>query len=327
MKKLVAWVLFFVLIFGCIHFITWITDQDETRELIASIQEKVDQKTADLKTEKEKPVKEIDVKDTQSAVKATFYNEYAQKWTMTHRDYENFTLEMPNHQGGYIAGDGRKLFDMTIGKDDYKSVAKKYGKPLDYIQKGMTQYGFNEKDEKEMLWYSIDGYFVTFFFDNHQKDQLRAIQYIQNDVEMKKDGYYGQPSEKLKVSFEKMMVELMNQSRVEHGLKPFKYDAGLTAQARAHSEDMVKNKYFSHTGSDGSTVDTRMKAAGYKYEQYYAENLAFGQYSSIFAHEGLMNSLGHRENILNKNLQVAGVGVAFDSERRPYYTINFYTSF
>ena len=43
-----------------------------------------------------------------------------------------------------------------------------------------------------------------------------------------------------------------------------------------------------------------------------AENLAYGQQSSIYAHEGLMNSLGHRENILNTHVNTLGVGVDFN---------------
>ncbi|MFC6602600.1 CAP domain-containing protein [Ectobacillus funiculus] len=45
----------------------------------------------------------------------------------------------------------------------------------------------------------------------------------------------------------------------------------------------------------------------------------------MFAHEGLMNSLGHRENILQENYKYLGVGVAFNNESEPYYTENFYS--
>ena len=55
------------------------------------------------------------------------------------------------------------------------------------------------------------------------------------------------------------------------------------------------------------------------------ENLAYGQTSSIFAHEGLMNSLGHRENILQAKYEYLGVGVSFNGDNHPYYTENFYT--
>jgi uncharacterized protein YkwD len=56
------------------------------------------------------------------------------------------------------------------------------------------------------------------------------------------------------------------------------------------------------------------------------ENLAYGQLSSIFAHEGLMNSLGHRENILRQDYEYLGVGVAFNDKSQPYYTQNYYAN-
>ena len=54
------------------------------------------------------------------------------------------------------------------------------------------------------------------------------------------------------------------------------------------------------------------------------ENLAYGQQNSIFAHEGLMNSLGHRKNILNTNFSTLGVGVDFNEKRQPYWTEKLY---
>ncbi|MFS8651704.1 MAG: CAP domain-containing protein, partial [Caldibacillus sp.] len=42
------------------------------------------------------------------------------------------------------------------------------------------------------------------------------------------------------------------------------------------------------------------------------------------AHEGLMNSPGHRENILNKGFEFTGVGVAFNEQNEPYFTQIFY---
>ena len=54
------------------------------------------------------------------------------------------------------------------------------------------------------------------------------------------------------------------------------------------------------------------------------ENIASGQFSSIFAHEALMNSPGHRKNILG-NYKYIGVGVDFGGRYKIYYTENFYT--
>lgn len=327
MRKLFAWVLFFALIFGCYKAFGYLLERPEISTTYSNVKEGVNKTLGKLDEKQEKEPKNIVLKDTASEQVGSFYNEYNENWAMSHKSYSDFTLEMPNHDGGYITGNGRELFSMTIGQSSYEQVKKKLGKPLEMILKGHTKYTVNEKGKSEMLLYNMDGYYVTFFFDVHNKSKLRAIQYVKEDVEQKKPGFYAQASDDLRNGFEELMIELMNESRVEHNLKPLKFDKGLIAQAREHSQDMVDNLYFSHEGSDGSTPEKRMKAAGYTSEHLYAENLAYGQYSSIYAHEGLMNSLGHRENILNKDLEYAGVGVAFDANNTPYYTINFYTPF
>lgn len=54
------------------------------------------------------------------------------------------------------------------------------------------------------------------------------------------------------------------------------------------------------------------------------ENLAYGQWSAIFAHEGLMNSPGHRANILEEDYEYLGIGVYFNDNNEPFFTQNFY---
>ncbi|EPZ59307.1 cysteine-rich secretory family protein [[Clostridium] sordellii ATCC 9714] len=54
------------------------------------------------------------------------------------------------------------------------------------------------------------------------------------------------------------------------------------------------------------------------------ENIAAGQINSVYAHEALMNSLGHRRNILG-DYENVGVGVSFGGHYKIYYTQNFYS--
>ncbi|MDU2198224.1 MAG: CAP domain-containing protein, partial [Peptostreptococcaceae bacterium] len=67
----------------------------------------------------------------------------------------------------------------------------------------------------------------------------------------------------------------------------------------------------------------RMKKEGITYISA-GENIASGQFSAIYAHEALMNSKGHRKNILG-NYKYIGVGVDFGGTYKIYYTENFYT--
>ena len=96
----------------------------------------------------------------------------------------------------------------------------------------------------------------------------------------------------------------------------------MSNTARNHSEDMVKQNYFDHNNLDGESPFDRLKDDDIDFNAA-AENLAYGQQNSIFAHEGLMNSLGHRKNILNTNFSTLGVGVDFNDKRQPYWTENY----
>ncbi len=88
---------------------------------------------------------------------------------------------------------------------------------------------------------------------------------------------------------------------------------------------MAENQYFSHTNLKGQSPFDRMEEDNIEFTTA-GENLAYGQISSIFAHGGLMNSLGHRENILQEHFRNLGVGVAFNNESQPYYTKKYFSN-
>jgi uncharacterized protein YkwD len=112
---------------------------------------------------------------------------------------------------------------------------------------------------------------------------------------------------KARPDLEMKMLDLVNQERTKRGLKPLQWDPELVPVARTHSQDMFARGYFSHYTLEGKDPFDRMKAAGIKY--YSAgENLALGPSLSI-CHEGLMNSPGHRANILNVSYGRVGIGI------------------
>lgn len=112
---------------------------------------------------------------------------------------------------------------------------------------------------------------------------------------------------KARPDLEMKMLQLVNQERTKRGLQPLKWDPEILPVARAHSQDMFARGYFSHYTLEGKDPFDRMKAAGIKY--YSAgENLALGPTLSI-CHEGLMNSPGHRANILNPTYGRVGIGI------------------
>jgi uncharacterized protein YkwD len=81
----------------------------------------------------------------------------------------------------------------------------------------------------------------------------------------------------------------------------------LAMIAKAHSDDMEKNRYFDHTNMNGKNPGDRMTAAGYLWSTY-AENIAMGQQTEIEAFNSWINSdHGHCQNIMNSNIKEMGV--------------------
>ncbi len=106
---------------------------------------------------------------------------------------------------------------------------------------------------------------------------------------------------------EQGMLALVNQERTSRGLVALQMDDALVQLARSHADDMFKRGYFAHVTPEGKDPFDRMHDAGVTY-QYAGENLALAPTLQI-AHDGLMNSPGHRANILNPNFRKIGIGV------------------
>jgi uncharacterized protein YkwD len=194
--------------------------------------------------------------------------------------------------------------------------------PLESIRKGFVSYQIQNNQEYDT--FLIDNNYVTIFYDKHEDNSVTAIQIISGELEQKKEKFFTDASAELKEGFEYQLFDLTNAARVNHGLSVLSWEEAVRETARGHSTDMADNNYFSHTNLEGQSPFDRMTADGISYRMA-GENLAMGQLSSIFAHEGLMNSLGHRENILQSDFESLAVGVAFNTESRPYYTENFLT--
>lgn len=112
---------------------------------------------------------------------------------------------------------------------------------------------------------------------------------------------------KPKPDYEAQMLELVNKERIKNGLKPLQFDPELVPVARAHSHDMFAKGYFAHDNLEGKDPFDRMHAAGVHF-QAAGENLALAQTVQI-AHVNLMNSPGHRANILNPSFGRVGIGI------------------
>ena len=107
---------------------------------------------------------------------------------------------------------------------------------------------------------------------------------------------------------ESKMVNLVNQERMNQGIKPFAVNMQLVTLARKKSQDMVDKNYFSHTSPTYGSPFDMMKNAGVSFKTA-GENIA-GAATTESAHQNLMNSPGHRANILNTSFNQIGIGIA-----------------
>ncbi|OCA89034.1 CAP domain-containing protein [Pseudobacillus wudalianchiensis] len=265
------------------------------------------------------------VENMLGAPKRSSYNEYGVRWHTYHQDYQNF-LMVAYDEHNKVAGlyTNQDLIASASGiklGSPKETVLQKLGEPLSQMRKGLVYMKFQEKEDYDV--FMMDNSYVTIFYDKHEQNTVTAIQIISKELEQEKSSFYAQGSAPLKEGFEYQLFDLTNAARVNHHLPVLKWDDQVKGTARKHSADMAKQHYFSHTNLRGQSPFDRMKA-DHVFFTSAGENLAYGQFSSIFAHEGLMNSLGHRENILRPEYRFLGVGVAFNEEAQPYFTENFF---
>ncbi|MFE1947163.1 CAP domain-containing protein [Streptomyces massasporeus] len=120
---------------------------------------------------------------------------------------------------------------------------------------------------------------------------------------------------------EAQVLALVNKERAAAGCSPVTANDRLTQAADDYSDVMASSGVMSHTGPDGSTMTTRVEAAGYQWSTL-GENIARGQADAASVMKSWMNSPGHRANILNCSFKELGVGVHF-GDGGPWWTQNF----
>ena len=120
---------------------------------------------------------------------------------------------------------------------------------------------------------------------------------------------------------EEEMLEMVNQERAKVGLSALQMDSELVAVARNHSNDMFRRGYFSHNTPEGITPFDRIET-GRIFYRIAGENLAHAP-TLLIAHTGLMNSPGHRENILRPEFGRIGIGILDGGSRGLMITQNF----
>ena len=107
---------------------------------------------------------------------------------------------------------------------------------------------------------------------------------------------------------ERELLEKANADRARAGLAPLKMDVGLVRAARKHAAEMAAQKHISHQFSGEPSPTARIAAASDLHLELTGENVAVAPNVND-AHDALMASPPHRDNLLSQKFNVAGFGV------------------
>jgi uncharacterized protein YkwD len=97
---------------------------------------------------------------------------------------------------------------------------------------------------------------------------------------------------------------------------PLSWNTQLETAAYYHTDDMTKNKFFSHYAPDGSRGGNRLERAGYRWKTY-GENIGQGYKTEKEMLDGWLASPSHCKNIMNntfKEMGVARIGILWTQE-------------
>lgn len=251
-------------------------------------------------------------------------SEYGFKWLIYHDQYRNYV------QVGIQSGKVVALFtasNLLVSANGLKmgmtkaNVDTLLGKPMNGILKGNSEY--LQYNNTETATYLNQKVYITAYYDTADGGKLYGVKLVDYAVEQGFKSQYGTPSDPLRIALEKQIFDLLNVYRVSFDKPILKWNENLAVVARKHSKDMAVRDFFSHTNPSGYDPFERILADGLNFT-LAAENIAAGYTNAFSAHNGWVNSPGHRLNLL-RDIQEVGIGVYLGGNLFNYYTQNFIT--
>jgi hypothetical protein len=106
---------------------------------------------------------------------------------------------------------------------------------------------------------------------------------------------------------EQQLFKFLNMERENAGLGKLQWDSNVAQAALEHARKLADNATLSHQFAGEPQLDQRVGATGVRFNAV-AENVALAE-TPEEAHLALMNSPGHRANILNPNYNSVGIAV------------------
>lgn len=248
--------------------------------------------------------------------------EYSFKMKVYNKNYKNFAL------AGYWGGKAVAIYtnspslvlagSIRVGTSR-SAVRQIYGKPLSAIRVGNKYYVLNHTSEKDtFLW---NGYYVTVFYDIYKGTTVSSVMLVKQEFEEKAMAKVNITSVVAK-SYERQSKDIINAKRAVAGLPLLNFAGSAASFAASRSADMRTRKYFSHYTPEGLSPAAVAKKKGLSYKSM-GENIGLGHRNAIILNEHLMNSSGHRANILKASYTHLGVGVKTITGNYAYVTETF----
>ncbi|TLS37658.1 CAP domain-containing protein [Pseudalkalibacillus caeni] len=170
---------------------------------------------------------------------------------------------------------------------------------------------------------------IQLYFDRYTQ-QLAGVRYLTPEVlvqqrpysivyrgELEDSSLTREEWENVEAGEEQQIFDITNILRSRFGLDPLVWNINVADVAFEHSKDMSVNSYFSHSSPTAGELADRLKQGKVSYVQA-GENIAAKYPDAAAAVMGWLNSIGHREAMLNDAYTDIGVGVY-----QKYYTQNF----
>ncbi|WP_391120295.1 CAP domain-containing protein [Psychrobacillus sp. L3] len=247
--------------------------------------------------------------------KRTVTNEFNASTSIYHQNYTNFYAisYLNNKIASLYTKDKNYQFNGISITNTVSQLESKLGNQ--YETTGNTY-------PIEIITYNFPTYDANFFIDVHNDNKVSAILLIDHELINRNSNLYPPKSSTLESSYESLLFELTNAERKAQGVPILQYSTSISNVARKHSLDMGENDYFNHDNLRGESPFDRLENGGILFRNA-GENIAMGYTNPYFAHEALMNSLGHRKNIISTNYTQLGVGVHF--AKWTYGSIPYYT--
>jgi uncharacterized protein YkwD len=119
-------------------------------------------------------------------------------------------------------------------------------------------------------------------------------------------------------SLELATYNLVNKYRQSHNLPPLVADPAISAEAKAHSEQMARSGNMSHDGFNDRVASVSKTIVYRSAAENVAYNMGSGQ-PDLVAVQGWIESPGHQHNMVGR-FDLTGIGVAKNAKGEYYFT-------